>query len=120
MNQAPENRAERKELYEKVLRTVDENTGGEVMLPGQSETRLGTILKSHASEDAAAVEKAVQAAVDNGDLIRYPGTVRDCQRLAVAEEEQLREVLAAMNERVERARQTMEIVAEALAEESDE
>lgn len=111
---------DRQETYEAVLRCVEYNTGG-AMLPGQSVNGLKTTLCANARHESDQVEKAIDAAVENGDLIRWPGVpFRDAVRLTRTEEEDLVELLDAVSEQMDQLRETARIAGQALKMERDD
>jgi hypothetical protein len=113
-------RSERKDCYEAVLRTVDLNTG-RPMLPGQSRLRLKTILCADGQWESEQVDKAVNAAIQNGDLIEWPGLpFRDGTRVTRAEEEDLRELLGEANRWMSELEETIETAAEAIQEANED
>ena len=66
-------RAERKTLYEKVIRVADRQTDGP-QLPGTTARVIHNLCIPHRREDTPDgrhVALAIEAAVDNGDLIRW-------------------------------------------------
>lgn|GEM_PF-2540746 len=65
-----ETRADRKDRYERVLRTVGLNTGG-VQHPGCRPHEIRLTLCAHADLPVDGVNKAIRAAVENDDLFRW-------------------------------------------------
>lgn len=73
MGDPPETHAERKQLYERVLRTIDHQTGGANQNNDQpAGATLPTIcgtLAHRGPEDVDAVKSALKAAVQNDDVL---------------------------------------------------
>ena len=67
-----DDRAERKERYHAVLRTVGLNTT-EMQSPGAPETEIVVILAAHGRYSSDGVRTSLQAAVENDDLLRWTG-----------------------------------------------
>lgn len=88
-------RARRKETYHQVLRIVAHNTGGHQ--PPLVRLSAVKIAASHAGLDAKQVEKAIQAARENGDLLADP----DGERVARTDAASLRAIIETEVERDE-------------------
>lgn len=86
----PDGRQERKAVYEGVLRAVERNTGGRQ----PAGIRLTTLLanRCRAGDDREQVEKAIRAARENGDLIRWADH-EGRTRLARTDDDSLLEVI---------------------------
>ena len=84
---ATNDRDEPKRIYERVLRTVEHNTGeGDKLSPTVSPATVSLVLCAHADEDTQAVSNAIDQAVKNGDLLRLRTPE---ERLARVDEESL-------------------------------
>ncbi|QLH78692.1 hypothetical protein HZS55_15960 [Halosimplex rubrum] len=97
-----ETRADRKERYHRVLRTVALNTGG-AQHPGCRPYQIRLILCAHANLPVDGVERSVRAAVENDDLYRWTdGEGRE--RLTLATKPDLRGVAVYWAERGDQQR----------------
>jgi hypothetical protein len=67
---AQDTHADRRERYQRVLRTVGHQTTPQ-QLPGVRPRTVAMILGDHGHEDADAVERALRAAVENDDLVQW-------------------------------------------------
>ena len=97
-------RAERKALYEKVIRVADRQTDGP-QLPGTPGRVLHNLCIPHRrddSPDGKHVALAIQAAVDNGDLIQWRDG-EDTTRYTPATEKKTRKLEAELRERYHEA-----------------
>lgn len=77
-----------REAYEAVLRTVDHHR------PKMSDRGVLTVLAAHGKHDAEQVKTAMQAAVENGDLVRVGDAVVPAEEdalMAVIDREAARE-----------------------------
>jgi hypothetical protein len=77
-------RAERRDRYEAVLRTVDLNTT-EMQSPGAPEHEIVLILAGHGSYTGDEIRSSLQAAVENDDLLRWTGPEGRARYTCVAE-----------------------------------
>jgi hypothetical protein len=96
-----ETRADRRARYEALLSTIDKNTATDPSDPRRPSVAQAAVLVSmsaHADRDPETVKQTIQAATENGDVLRWRGREGD-PRLALVREPDLREL-----QRVEGAR----------------
>lgn len=92
MTNADTTRADRRQEYQTVLRVIELNTGGKQrpMAPMRSIRKIC----GYGGIDTETVDKRVQAAVENGDLLRDGG------RVCLADAEQVKQRVADTDEAV--------------------
>lgn len=96
MSNTQDTRADRKRRYEKILRTVKENTSPK-QPPGVPAGSLWQILVDNNGMDADAAQSHVRAAVENDDLFKY--TDRDGVVRYARADKSLRRLIGQENER---------------------
>jgi len=108
-----ETRADRRERYQTLLRTVGHQTSP-AQPPGVRPHQLRTVLSAHGPLSVGAVDATIQAALDNDDLLAW----RDGEgevRVTLCCEPDLRRLLGHFNE-CEFSREACERVAGAIRE----
>ncbi|MGK7294640.1 MAG: hypothetical protein ACNS61_02290 [Candidatus Wenzhouxiangella sp. M2_3B_020] len=110
-------RADRKHRYERVLRTVEYQTGGpeSIQTAGVSQSTVVMLLVAQSHHERSGVMKALRAGVENGDLFRWTTTPeRDTRwdvKYARTTDAALRAVVAEQNARDEPNTEVIEAAA---------